>query len=196
MNLQSLFPITLSGHWQTASACQISASLHSWLLDPTSLTARLKEHCQKFRVELLGQHIEYCHDDEVFEGITTENKVIVREVLLYCDEVPHVFARSILPLSSVTGTEESLANLGTQSLGQVLFNNSSLKRKAIEVSPFNTSSTVAQLSKNLGLNVTHDLWGRRSIFVVESKPIMVAEVFLPNAIAYQHHEQSENTYAK
>ncbi len=190
MNLQSLFPITLSSHWRDAKTCLLSEHLQSWLLDPNSLTARLKEQCRQFRVELLGQKIESCQSNEAFAGISAGEKVLVREVLLYCDEKPQVFARSLLPLSSLTGEEQVLANLGTQSLGQVLFNNPSLKRQVIEVAEFDETSSVVKLVDKLSLEAKHNLWGRRSIFVLESKPLMVAEVFLPGAFAYQLDDQS------
>ncbi|MBL0710484.1 MAG: chorismate lyase [Colwellia sp.] len=198
MHFQSLFPVTLvtpsqnSSHWQDAQRYALPEYLLSWLLDPDSLTARLKTHCHQFRVELLGQQVENCQASEVFDGILVGEKVLVREVILYCDEKPQVFARSLLPLSSLTGAEQALANLGTQSLGQVLFNNSSLERQVIEVAKFDANSSVAQLACHLQLPVDHDLWGRRSIFVLENKPLMVTEVFLPNAFAYQQNAKMDN----
>ena len=184
-----LFPITLSGSWQSPSYAkqrnEISTTLLNWLLDSGSLTMRLRANCQQFRVELLGQKIQACPDVEANDTIKAGEQVLVREVLLYCDEKPQVFARSLLPLSSLTGAEQALANLGTQSLGQVLFNSPSLERQAIEVAEFDQNSSVAQLAKDLALKVENNLWGRRSIFVLENKPLMVAEVFLPEAFAYQ-----------
>lgn len=190
MNLQLLFPVTLPNHWQNSDSCSQLENLNSWLLDPNSLTARLKTHCDQFRVELLGQKVERCHPDEAVSTIPAGEEVLVREVLLYCDDKPQVFARSLLPLSSLTGAEQALANLGTKSLGQVLFNNPSLERKAIEVAQFDLHSSVSKLAQQLQLNVTHPLWGRRSIFVLENKPLVVAEVFLPSAFAYQDIEKS------
>ncbi|GAA6171404.1 chorismate lyase [Colwellia sp. KU-HH00111] len=185
MNLQSLFPVTLTSHWHDAQDSVLPVNLQSWLLDPNSLTARLKSHCQHFRVELLGQQVERCQSNEAVALIKPNEQVLVREVLLFCDDKPQVFARSLLPLSSLTGAEQALANLGTQSLGQVLFNSPSLERQAIEVAEFDQNSSVAQLAKDLALKVENNLWGRRSIFVLENKPLMVAEVFLPEAFAYQ-----------
>ena len=141
-------------------------------------------------MELLGQQIELCQAHEAVADIPVGEKVLVREVLLYCDDKPQVFARSLLPLSSLTGEEQALTNLGTQSLGQVLFNNPSLERKVIEVAAFDLNSSVGKLSQNLQLNFTHTLWGRRSIFILENKPLMVAEVFLPGAFSYQKIESA------
>jgi len=185
MNLQLLFPITLPSHWQSSDSYPLPEHLQYWLLDPNSLTARLKAHCHQFRVELLGQTIESCQAHEAVDSIPAGEKVLVREVLLYCDDIPQVFARSLLPLSSLTGAEQALANLGTQSLGQVLFNHPSLERKVIEVATFDLTSSVGKLANDLQLTITHNLWGRRSVFMLENKPLMVAEVFLPGAFAYQ-----------
>jgi len=185
MNLQTLFPVTLSGDWHDAQRYSLPDHLQSWLLDPKSLTARLKSQCQQFRVELLGQRVEICQENEAVLLITKGEQVLVREVLLFCDDKPQVFARSLLPLSSLTGNEQVLANLGTQSLGQVIFNNPSLERQSIEVAKFDENSSVAKLACDLQLNVNKALWGRRSTFVLENKPLMVAEVFLPDAFAYQ-----------
>lgn len=183
------FPVTLRACWQEPSTVNFSVEMQSWLLDPSSLTVRLSEHCQTFHVEVLGQHITQCEKEESTAEIPTGCDVLVREVLLYCDNVPHVFARSLLPLSSLTGEEKKLAKLGNQSLGQVLFNSPSLVRKSIEVSLFNQTSSVGQLSKSLFTEYTlkKELWGRRSVFLLNKKPIMVSEVFLPPALAYQNN---------
>ncbi len=195
MNFQSFFPVTLSNFWHDANDSSLDENLKSWLLDPASLTLRLKSHCHEFKVELLGQQVEKCQESEAVDLIIAGEEVLVREVLLFCDDIPQVFARSLLPLSSLTGAEQALANLGTQSLGQVMFNNPSLKRKTIEVAEFDATSTVSQLANKLSgvtqpLVSANSLWGRRSIFILENKPLMVSEVFLPGAFAYQQTDKS------
>jgi chorismate--pyruvate lyase len=187
------FPVTLTGHWQSPQAGDLSSiaePLKTWLLDEGSLTARLKAQCRDFRVEVIGEQKQLCSSDEACSLIKSGEPILVREVILYCDNVPQVFARSLLPLSSLTGKEQALEHLGTQPLGQVLFNNPSLKRQRLEVSAFSTDSSVAKLAESFDSrnSVAVDnalLWGRRSIFMLENKPLMVAEVFLPDAFAYQ-----------
>ena len=49
---------------------------------------------------------------------------------------------------------------------------------------------MGQLARHLQLTMTHTLWGRRSIFVLENKPLMVSEVFLPGAFSYQKIEDA------
>lgn len=184
-SLSNLFPVNLTAQWQNQPSAPISAQLMDWLFDPTSLTARLNQHCQSFHVEVLGQEVIACPADEACEIVSAGEKVLAREVLLYCDNQPHVFARSLLPLTSLTGEQELLAELGDKPLGQVIFNNPSLERKLIQIAPFNEQSSVGQLAQALALSVSETLWGRRSLFYLEAKPLIVAEVFLPPALAYQ-----------
>ena len=180
-----LFPITIDTSWQSPVGISLNENLLSWLLDPSSLTTRLSQCCERFRVEVLGQEIQSCSIAESTSDIRAAEQVLVREVLLYCDDVPQVFARSLLPLKSLTGEEQQLAHLGNQSLGQVLFSNKGLYRKCIEISAFSQSSAVSKLALQLDLPPQTELWGRRSTFMLHDKPLMVAEVFLPNAFAYQ-----------
>ena len=181
-----IFPVTLPTRWKNPHDCILSDTVSDWLLDPSSLTIRLKSLCHSFHVEVLGQVIEPCSELESSADIPVGSDVLVREVLLYCDNVPHVFARSLLPLSTLTGEEKQLAELGNQSLGQVLFNSAELQRKSIEVSSFDENSGVGKLANKLTEGqVDLLLWGRRSIFLLNQKPLMVSEVFLPTANMYQ-----------
>lgn len=187
-----LFPVTLQTQWTSVknfSTHELYKTMHdellNWLLEPSSLTARLKGHCNDFRVEVLGQKITTCSELEANDDIIVGEDVLVREVLLFCDNKPQVFARSLLPLKSLTGEEKKLAELGEQPLGQVIFNQPDLIRKGIELGAFAHPSSLSNLISNLDLYEQEPLWGRRSVFVLKNKPIMVAEVFLPDSFAYR-----------
>ncbi len=182
---QQQFPIGLNVNWINAKHAPKTASLHDWLLDPESLTARLKGQCDKFQVHVIGQQVEPCSKLEANNNIAEGEDVLIREVLLICDGIPQVFARSLLPLKSLTGEQQALANLGEQPLGQVLFNNPKLHREVLEVAEIKPNQRVCELAAMLNLSITHNLWGRRSIFTIEGKPLMVAEVFLPSSPAYK-----------
>jgi chorismate--pyruvate lyase len=78
MNLQSLFPVTLSTQWHDADKFSLDENLKRWLLDPKSLTARLKSNCEQFRIELLGQRIESCQESEAVPLTHEDAYVLVR----------------------------------------------------------------------------------------------------------------------
>ena len=184
-NVSQLFPVTLSCEWEHTGFEHLSESLKHWLLDPNSLTARLKSQAKTFKVVVVGQTQSLCNEQEACSFIPAYEPILIREVILYCDDQPQVFARSLLPLSSLTGEEASLSTLGDVPLGQVIFNNTNLVRGDISVGCFDQNSSVAQLAKQLDLPQQEKLWGRRSLFFLHDKPLSVAEVFLPKAFAYQ-----------
>lgn len=187
--LRSYFPVLLEGHWQKQPVNSLSYQLSNWLLDSGSLTKRLKAHSTSFYVKVLGQQIITCSAFDACDSIVAGEQVLAREVVLYCNDQPHVFARTLIPLTSLTGEQQKLSELGEQPLGQIIFNNPSLERKLIQLSEFSRESTVGQLTANLLENsneftMLDQLWGRRSLFFIEGKPLVVAEVFLPPALAY------------
>ncbi|MGJ8691765.1 MAG: chorismate--pyruvate lyase family protein [Thalassotalea sp.] len=184
LSLENLFPVHLFANWQNQAPSRLSKVLVDWLFDANSLTARLKNNCQVFEVKLLGQNVIACPQNEACDVINAGEQVLAREVLLYCDGQPHVFARSLLPLRSLTGEQQVLADLGTQPLGQVIFNNPSLERKLIQVAEFGQETSVGELAGVMAMKLNGPLWGRRSLFYLEGKPLVVAEVFLPLAKAY------------
>ena len=178
------FPVQLHTKWRSPVDVCLPSYLTDWLLDPTSLTARLRANCQQFSVKVLGQQIEPCSIEDACEVVKVGTEILVREVLLFCDGKPQVFARSLLPLSSLTGEEQQLAHLGEQPLGQVIFSKPNLVRHAIEISELTELSSVGKLAKALTLPEAKTMWGRRSLFYLDDKPLVVAEVFLPDAFAY------------
>lgn len=187
-NLQQFFPVTLAATWLEQAPSGLSLHLSDWLYDASSLTARLKKHATHFSVEVIGQRVEVCSADEAIGAVKAGEEVLVREVLLYCDGHAQVFARSLLPLSSLTGEQQQLAQLGNQPLGQVLFNHPDLVRHSQQVAKFGADTNVVKLAKQIQGSTRStsqtELWGRRSMFMVADKPILVAEVFLPGAFAY------------
>ena len=95
-----------------------------------------------------------------------------------------VFAQTEIPLSTLTGEQAKLAEIGVQSLGKILFQDSSMKRGKIEVAQFKEKSQLVQLCQPLKQNCTHSLWARRSLFNLHNKPLLVSELFLPASGIY------------
>ena len=67
------------------------------------------------------------------------------------------------------------ANLGSRPLGAMLFADRTMQRDEVMV----TSLAGSQLPSGLGLAQDDIVWGRRSIFRIAAKPLLVSEYFLP-----------------
>ncbi|WP_165831967.1 MULTISPECIES: chorismate lyase [Gammaproteobacteria] len=190
MQIKSFFPVGMEASWQTELP-QLEPNLNSWLNDAGSLTAKLKALSNNFRVELLGQQQLHAHNSEIqFLGITDTHLCIVREVLLNSDDESWVFARSVLPVSSLSDEDQALAEMGNNPLGEVLFQNSSIVPGDIQVAQFDQASNVVRLDNTLHANSVTSLFGRRRLFHLQNGPILVAEVFLSAAPCYAESKAS------
>jgi chorismate--pyruvate lyase len=152
-----------------------------WLLDKASLTKRLQSVCQgRFSVRVLSQGWERPMLNEAQAlGIDPRRSALVRQVELLCDNTPWVCARTIIPRSTLSGPLRKLAHLKSQSLGAILFASPTMQRGEVEVSNISSSSKTHRLIAQRGAKLPESLWGRRSVFRVYDKPLLVCEFFLP-----------------
>lgn len=152
-------------------------ALQDWLGDSGSLTARLiAQSGGQFKVRVVRQIIAVplLNERQVL-GMKRPALALIREVMLCGKDQPWVFARSILPLSSLTGSLRHLRKQGSRPLGAFLFSQPQLTRSAIAVARISRDHAYvpAELVGN------QPLWGRRSVFYLHRKPLLVSEVFLP-----------------
>lgn len=155
-------------------------SLRAWLSDHGSLTRRLKSRCASFRVVPLATGISRANVDEyALLGMAPGARAYVREVMLLCDEVPVVFAHSVLPPVGLRGGWNSITRLGSRSLGEALFSDHRIKRQALTYRSVQHNHPLYQATARLQLATTNSLWARRSVFCLNGYPLLVTEVFLP-----------------
>ncbi|MCE2594128.1 chorismate lyase [Motilimonas cestriensis] len=195
-HFKQAFPLGVDASWQAIEHyAELDSSLYSWLADAGSLTERLMANCQHFSVRVIGQDVLPVSDverqalaDSKYFNPSADTQYMVREVLLCCDQQPWVFARTVIPASTLTGEERQLATLGEQPLGATLFNAASMTRQNLVVASFSANSLVSQVVHQRFDEEGAILWGRRSLFHLSNKPLLVHEIFLPAAQAYQQND--------
>lgn len=147
-------------------------------MDQGSLTQRLiKASRGQFQVRKLTQDWQRptCSEAQCL-GLKPRQLAMVREVELLCHEKPWVYARSIFPQSTLTGRLRSLKKLDSRPLGALLFNDPTMKRTHFEIAALNNPKLEDYFSNSSSAFA----WGRRSLFFLDEKPILVAEIFLPS----------------
>ena len=154
-----------------------------WLADSGSLTERLMDASDgNLLVNVLKQSLEVPRFSErQLLGLGDRRTAMVREVVLYGNAQPWVFARSILPLTTLTGRLRKLRQLSDQPLGELLFKDPNMRREPVQFARFDSSS---KLLPRTASGSDQSSWGRRSIFRLDNKPLLVAEVFLPDFDPY------------
>ncbi len=180
-------------HWVAvdyASILHMQDSTREWLVDSASLTLRIKKHCRSnelgcFSVKLLRQGMGIPSNDEVQRlKLRSRHYALIREVLLYCGETPVVFARTVIPIKTLTGSQRQLSHLGNRPLGEFLFAQPDLQRDAMEIAVLNRGHQLFDSAVyHMSDDSPSDVWARRSIFRLGHKPLLVAEVFLPDLLS-------------
>lgn len=162
--------------WLTAGQLHPApaAAVRDWLFNEDSLTRRLTalSH-QGFSVTPLQEGWQQLRCDECSAlGVAPGSQGWVREVYLRGHDQPWVFARSVAARSALQGSGLNLAELGSRSLGELLFSDRAFDRGAMQVCRYPAAwlPTEARAER---------LWGRRSCFSRGELGVLVAEVFLP-----------------
>ena len=171
-------------HWRDVNALsrrQLPNDMQAWVLDQGSLTRRLIEHCRPpFQVQVQSQGYGLPRFNER-QALDLPNKqyCLIRQVLLVCDSTPMVFARTVVPLATLTGRERRLCGMGSRSLGAALFADPSMRRDSMQIAKIKPGDYFYQQAC-LPLTQRPDhLWGRRSVFYLNRKKLLVSEFFLP-----------------
>lgn len=163
-------------HWLTADQLQPTptATVLDWLFDDGSLTRRLiaLSH-DAFTVTPLQESWQTLRSDECLALNVREGSVgWVREVFLRGHGEPWVFARSVATRSQLIDSDLHMDELGSRSLGELLFSDQAFNRGPMQVCRYPKQWLPSEVS-------AEQLWARRSCFSRDGLSVLVAEVFLP-----------------
>ena len=152
----------------------------NWLLDAGSLTQRLLDFCPAFNVELLSlqRGRPQLNEAQAMELSATQS-ALIRHVFLRCENKPLVFARTIIPDSTLTGAERRLAHLGNKPLGAVLFADPNMQRSEVQMARICPGQKLFADATQRMKKKPECIWGRRSMFWLNEKPLLVNEIYLP-----------------
>lgn len=169
-------------HWSPKTLPSLPRQLRHWLSDTGSLTRRYQALCEQyFHVELLEYDWQPALPEESrFLSHDMKQLMLEREVLLCDGDRAEIYARTVIPPKTYQEMRARFDNLGNKPLGQMLFDDPTLKRGPIEVARLGPSQWLFQLAIQMMLNEPTELWARRSCFYLNNKPLMVTEIFLPS----------------
>ena len=178
-----------AGIWIPAarlSRSRMPSELLPWLLDSGSLTQRLIAACPgRFAVHLVGQQrARPLREEASALGLAGGVQALIRQVQLQCESQPWVLARTVIPLTTLTGPRRRLMRLGNRSLGAVLFSDPTMTRDPVEVTRLGAGSPLHAAITAAMMKPPPELWGRRSVFRLNGWPLLVSEFFLPSIAGF------------
>jgi chorismate--pyruvate lyase len=162
----------------------IPKPLFTCLQEKGSFTQHIKKYCNgELQLELESQTWKkpLLHESKEL-NLRNGEHALVREIYFKCDNIPWVYARSIIPRKTLRGAQRRLVYLGTRSLGSYLFSKQTAFRGKIEIATIPNHDKLYSLALKNKAESPKQLWGRRSIFYIKEKPLLVIEIFLPDGI--------------
>ena len=135
----------------------------SWLNENGSITSRIKLF-SNFRLKLLRDgpgKVDASEDDLIISNYKENN---IREVVLYSDEKPLIYAKSIIPVETINLGLGLLGNLKENPLGDILFSDPEIEKKHMLFAKFQSNEK--------------KFYGRKGIYAVKGYPFSVCEIFL------------------
>lgn len=153
------------------------------LTDPASLTQRVVAACGgQFRVHVIDQHwMRPLRNEALALGVPITQYALVRQVFLMCDDEPWVYARTVIPASTLTGRLRQLSKLRSRSLGAFLFADPAMSREELHIVHLTSRDKLFRRATARLRKKPDAVWGRRSVFRLSGKPLLVSEIFLPAA---------------
>lgn len=173
-------------NWRPASGCRttIPAAARSWIYERTSLTRRLRNACGNIEVQVLAQRRTRPFPGETQRlNMRIGRYALVREVMLQCEQRPLILARTIIPLTTLRGSNRRLSRLGTRPLGEVIFSYPGLQRLQLDLTRIDDRCWTNN-ARQKGA-VAPGIWGRRTLYSVAGHPLLVCEFFLPSVFSLE-----------
>ncbi|WP_126443887.1 chorismate--pyruvate lyase family protein [Sulfuricystis multivorans] len=156
------------------------AWLRPWLADPGSLTARIVLRCTSFEVRVLGERrAPPLPDERTLIGLPLGRYAWTREVLLFANGLPVVFAHSVLAPRDLNGAWHMAQAIGSRPLGAALFADPSICRGPLSAARLTARHPLHRHAEQALGEPLPTLWARRSRFCRLGRPLLVTEVFLP-----------------
>ena len=171
--------MAMQAKWRAAAHCsgrQLPARVRRWLLDGASTSQLMQQAGGTLpTVRLVSQRWAVPTAVEArFLELPRRRRALVREVKLLCRSETWMLARTIIPPCTLRGPGRQLRLLGERPLGQLLFRMSTLRRTPFEVAQLYGSHP--PLSDTL--HWPQAVWGRRSLFLLRGRPLLLSETFL------------------
>jgi chorismate--pyruvate lyase len=162
---------------------KLPVNVQSWAYESGSLTKRLRSRygdavAVKVLLQRWGQPFL---SERRLLNLPEHRYSLIREVLLHANGKPLILARTIIPVGTIKAANSNLSHLGNRPLGEIIFSYPKLERIAMDVALVKPATWTPSAIALAGIDQA--LWGRRTVYAIAHKQMLVSEFFLPEILA-------------
>ncbi len=153
--------------------------LKPWLTHAGSFMERARQAGLHPKVQVLNETwVSPFSCEKKLLNLSFRSVALIREVMISSEKKPLMYARTIIPIKTLSGAEKQLAHLKNRSLGSILFKDQKLERSPFEFFVLQEGHYFyARMNKLIDFALPSELWARRSLFLTNKKKVLLTEVF-------------------
>jgi len=159
---------------------QIESKLKFWLLDMKSLSYRIRNIAKLEIVPIQARTSKiFLNENKIF-GFKKSEHLYLREVLIYADKLPIMYARTILPSRCLRGFWHKIRKLNNKPLADIVFRTNHINRSRFKFKKPSINDDFTKRIATFDLKNTNILATRQSIFKNRNEKVLLTEVFFNN----------------
>lgn len=156
------------------------SELRLWLTNRSSLSKRVKNIARFQVIQIRPAIISFLKIEKDKFRNFRKGQLYLREVMLYADGLPIMYARTVTPKINLRGFWNGIKRLQDNPLSDIIFEQKVIKRSPFIYSRFSKNDDISKSVRNSGHNDSNILVSRQSMFNYNNKSVLLTEVFFKN----------------
>ena len=156
------------------------SELRLWLTNRSSLSKRVKNIARFQVIQIRPAIINFLKIEKDKFRNFRKGQLYLREVMLYADGLPIMYARTVTPKINLRGFWNGIKRLQDNPLSDIIFEQKVIKRSPFIYSRFSKNDDISKSVRNSGHNDFNILVSRQSMFNYNNKSVLLTEVFFKN----------------
>jgi len=156
-----------------------SINMNHWIKNKSSFTDRINK-IANVKIKLVTNNYKnknlLLSEKNFFPFHKAEN-IFLREVIIFANEAPIMYARTVLPRKYLRGYWNDIKKLNTRSLSRVVYENPSIKRSNFLYLAPSLNNNILKNFGSLKIDGKNLVIGRQSYFEYKRKNILLTEYF-------------------
>ena len=172
-------------HWRRKYNLNVSdlgidlIHMNHWIKNKSSLTDRIKK-IANLKIKLVTNNYKNKNlllSEKNFFPLHKAENIYLREVIIFANGVPIMYARTVLPRKYLRGYWNDIKKLNTNSLSRIVYENPSIKRSNFSYLAPSLNNKILKKNNLLKIDGKNLVIGRQSYFEYKRKNILLTEYF-------------------
>jgi len=157
---------------------KIRINLNPWVKDKGSLSKKII-NIMPFKIkELKARHIKVFNDEKIFFQRKNTGDLYIREALIFADNSPIVYARTVIPKKYLRGFWGRVKSLKNSPLSEIVFNKKYILRSHFVFKNLSNNDELRKRLDSYKIFERGSTIARKSVFNHKGQKALLTEVFL------------------